>query len=79
MTLAVGKTLRQLLLEGQSALRIFVDLSVGGIDAGLSEYFFLPVLVHLGVGDFPLVIGVFLLRLLQDALIFVPDLCSLHD
>ena len=58
---------------------VFGQLAVGhrvGISFG--EYFFLALLGHLGIGNFPLVFGILLLRLLEDAFVFISDLLGLH-
>ena len=79
MRFAIGETLCELLLQIEDTLVVFGQLAVGdGVGVGLSEYFFLALLGHLGIGNFPLVFGILLLRFLKDAFVFISDLLSLH-
>lgn len=76
--LAIREALSQFLFKVEG-LCLFVILDCGrDIDWAFSEYLFLAMFVHLGIGHLPLVIRILLFWFFKDALVFVPDLCCLH-
>lgn len=76
--LAIREALSQFLFEVEG-LCLFVILDCGrDIDWAFSEYLFLTMFVHLGIGHLPLVIRILLFWFFKDALVLVPDLCCLH-